>query len=953
MGGSEIRRISNNIVELPVEIQKVRLTALLVLCAGLAACAGAAEDPVTPDTADATPETAAGEAVPGVDAEPGPEAASEPREEIDGPQQLRTVARPDEQLLVLQVRLRNYILSEGIFGYLDEGGLLLPLGEFMRVLEFPIGVDPPNGRADGWFLAENRVFALDLLNGEVVIEGRVRKFDRQLVELHEDDIYVDTRLLSRWFPVDIEFDLANLLVAVDSREPLLVEQRLEREKRLGVALSRRARQKAEYETVDVPYQWANWPLVNVSSQAGFRESASGVSEVTSRYNMLATADLMKMDSSLFVAGDEQQGVTQARFEMGRKDPAAGLLGPLRATSYTFGDIATPPIDLIARSTFGRGAQISSFPLQRSGEFDSTTLIGELPLGWEVELYRNEVLLDFRKSRTDGRYEFEDIPLRFGVNVLRLEFFGPQGQRREEVQRFLIGPGQAPAGEFYFRIAANQQQESLIPVPVSGATVAGDQQGEARAVSEIEYGVNQHLSLAAGASTLPLDGGRRDYGNVSARVGYGPVFGRLDFVGDSAGGKSGKLGLQFNLPLNFAIQMEHSEFRDFVSEEIIDDGDLTVRRSEMRMDGVIPGGSYFRVPFTIGGSRELSESGETESRLDNRLSISIKRISFSNNLDWLVVNGGANDYTTASGSFLTSGRVGRTSLRGGLQYNIEPDGDPTAATLAVEHLIDTDFSGRVGVEQSFVGNNTLTITAGLSRRFDVASLGLRGEWMDDGSWGTFMTLSFAFGREPRTGDWQMSSRQMANRGSASARVFLDNDYDGSYGEDDTLLEDVNFRSISGSGNRKTNADGVAFLTGLPAHRETDISLPGNSLEDPYWVPDADGFTIVPRPGSTAIVDFPIVVTGEIDGMVYLLEQDRQVEVADVNLQLVSADGKVVARTRSVFDGFFLFEFVRPGDYLVRVDPDQLSRLGMRSTGGRAASIKGNGTIVGGLTFVLTR
>ena len=939
-------------MELPVEIQKVRLTALLLLCAGLAACAGAAEVPVTPDAADATPESAAGEAVPGVDAEPGPEAASEPREEIDGPQQLRTVARPDEQLLVLQVRLRNYILSEGIFGYLDEGGLLLPLGEFMRVLEFPIGVDPPNGRADGWFLAENRLFALDLLNGEVVIEGRVRKFDRQLVELHEDDIYVDARLLSRWFPIDVEFDLANLLVVVDSREPLLVEQRLEREKRLGVALSRRARQEAEYETVDVPYQWANWPLVNVSSQAGYRQDSAGVSELTSRYNMLATADLLKMDSSLFVAGDEQQGVTQARFAMGRKDPGAELLGPLQATSYTFGDVTTPPIDLIARSTFGRGAQISSFPLQRSGEFDSTTLIGELPLGWEVELYRNEVLLEFRKSRDDGRYEFADIPLRFGLNVLRLEFFGPQGQRREEVQRFLIGPGQAPAGEFYFRVAANQQLEALISVPQAGSS-SYDQQGEARAVSEVEYGVNQHLSLAAGASSLPLDGGRRSYGNVSARVGYGPVFGRLDFVGDSAGGKSGKVGLQFNLPLNFAIQMEHSEFRDFVSEEIIDDGDLTVRRSEMRMDGVIPGGSYFRVPFTIGGSQELSESGETRSTLDNRLSTSIKRISFSNNLNWLIVDGGAADYTTASGSFLMSGRVRRTSLRGGLKYNIEPDGDLTGATLAAEQQIDTDFSGRVGLEQSFTGNNTLTITSGLSRRFDVASLGLRGEWKDDESWGVFMTLSFAFGREPRTGDWRMSSRQMANRGSVSARVFLDNDYDGTFGEEDTVLEDVTFRSISGSGNRKTNADGVAFLTGLPAHREIDITLPVNELEDPYWVSDADGFTIVPRPGRTATVDFPIVVTGEIDGMVYLRAEDRQVEIADVDLQLLSADGTIVARTRSVFDGFFLFEFVRPGDYFVRVDPDQLSRLGMKSTGGRAASIRGNGTIVGGLTFVLTR
>ena len=920
----------------------------VLFCAVLAACAAETAGVTGPAEAEA-PATDD----PAADSEPDNETAAASETDDSRPASLEPVIRPEEQLLILELRLRNLVASDGMFAYLDEGGLLLPLREFVRALEFPIGVDPANGRADGWFLSEDRLFALDIANRQVVIEGRKQTFDGQLVEIHTEDIYVDTRLLSRWFPVDVEFDLANLLVVVRGREPLLAEQRLERERRQGAAVARRGRYEAEYETVDVPYQWANWPLVNVSSQAGFQRDSLGQNSLTSQYNLLATADLVKMDSSLFVAGDEGQGVTQVRFAMGRKDPNGELLGPLDVTSYTFGDIATPSVALIANSTFGRGAQISSFPLQRTGEFDSTTLIGELPLGWEVELYRNEVLLDFSSSRADGRYEFVDIPLLFGVNVLRLAFFGPQGQRREEVSRVLVGPSQVPPGEIHFRVAANQHEEYLIPVPETAATASSDLQGEARAMAEFEYGVNKSFSLAGGVTTIPLTGGRRTYANVGARLGYGPVFSRLDLVGENTGGMAGKVGMQINLPLNWTIIAEHGEFRDFVSEDFEDDGDLAVRLSKLRLNGVVPGGSYFRLPFGFSASREQSESGATETRLGNRISLSVSRLSLSNSINWTQVDGTAADYTDANGSFLMAGRIGRTSVRGNLAYEIEPLNELSSAALLADHLIGADFTAGAGVERRFSTNQGTTVTGNVSRRFDLAALGLRGEWTNDGSWGAFMTLSFAFGREPRTGDWRMSSRQMADKGSVSARVFLDNDYDGNFGEGDTALEGVTFRGYGASGKKTTDADGVAFLTGLPPYRETDIVVPPQGLEDPYWVVDPEGVTLVPRSGNTATVDFPVVVTGEVDGMVYLREAGNVVEAADVALQLVDSGGKVVARTKSVFDGFYLFSFVRPGDYSVRVDPAQLERLGLASTGARKAKIEGDGTIVSGIAFTLSR
>lgn len=928
-----------------------------LLAAGLSACATAPDSPLTESAGKAEDSGAPGEGGdPTADQADGDNTGVRP-ETADAagsgkPGALDYISRPDEQLLILEVRLKRYVLTDGMFGYIEGGGLLLPLGEYSRALEFNIAVDTSNGRASGWYMDRNRLFALDVLSGTVVIDGRKQTYDEGLVELHREDIFVDTRLLSQWFPADVEFDLSNLLVKIGSREPLPVEQRAERELRRGSALALRKYETVEYETVDAPYQWVDWPMVNFSSTAGYTKSASGDGEISANYNLLAAGDFMKMGSQLFVSGDQERGVSLVRLEMGRKDPDGQLLGPMGATEYTFGDIVSPSTDIVARPRLGRGAQISSFPLERARDFDSTNLVGELPLGWDVELYRNEILVDFRSSRADGRYEFDDVPLLFGLNVLTLKFFGPQGQYREDTRRVLVGQGQVEPGEFNYSFSVTEQDEYLIPVDNDTATANPDLQGDARVIAETEYGVNRYFSVAAGASSIALPDTRHNYGSLGMRIGWRNLYSRLDLVGDSEGGGAARIGAQLSMPLNLSLLAEHTELRDFISEEFPDDLDPTVRVSKLGVNGVIPVASLFRVPFNITGEHETSESGATETELTNRISTAFGRLSLSNWLRWRRTNDAIGDITTSEGSLLIGGHLFRTALRGELQYGIEPDSGLTRAILTGERHFSSDTTGRLSAQRTFSGEEITTLSAALSHRFDIAALGLNGSWSDNGAASAFLSLSFAFGREPRSGDWSMYPGSVADNGTVSARVFLDNDLDGKYGPDDTPIEGATFDTGRGLIRETTNEDGVLLLTGLPAWREIDVTIPPAGLEDPYWVPKTDGFTVTTRPGKAAIVDFPVIVTGEVDGIVYARQGGTTLEVADVRMELVDGQGKIVAQTRSAFDGFFLFEKVIPGRYNVRVSPAQLQRLGLVTTGTKTVDILGEGTIAGGLQFILT-
>lgn len=880
--------------------------------------------------------------------------AGQPEDSATGmrPKALEPKTRPDEQLLILEVRLRDLILSDAMFGYIDEGGLLLPLSEFARMLEFQISVDPSNGRANGWYIEEKRLFSIDLLTRTVTIDGRKRKFRRNLVELHEDEIYVDTRLLADWFPVDIEFDLGNLLVALKSREPLPLEQRLTRDARRTKALAQRARVDAQYRELEAPYGWADWPMVNLNAETGYNQSSGGEGFFTSRYGLLANGDLLKHSASLFVGGNQERGVSDVRFQMGRKDPDGGLLGPVGATGYSLGDIVTPPVELVARSRFGRGAELSTFPLARTGTFDSTTLVGELPLGWEVELYRNGVLLDFRVSRSDGRYEFADVPMLFGLNIIELQFFGPQGQYREETKRVLVGPGQVPPGHVNFRVAASQQDERLIPLDSDETLSAADQElkGEPRALAELEYGVTKYLSVAASAVTLPVPDGRKSFGGMGLRFGVGGFYGRLDVVRDNEGGTAGKLGTQFNLPLNLVLLAEHGLYSDFSSEEVTDDGDLPVSTTEGRLDGVLPLWAGRRLPFNFTGAYEKSESGASSMEFGNRLSAALGRLSMSNSLQWRRNKSAAGATTSANGNFLVGGRAWGVGIRGDLSYMIKPETQITAASVNGEWLFGAGFSARGGVAHGF-GNGVTTLSAGLSRRFSALSLGLNGSYSDDDSAAVLLTLSLSSARNPHTGDWSLHSGDIADKGAASARVFLDNDFNGEFSEGDEPVEGALFQTGHTLARKETDENGVVLLTGLPSYTKLPVSLPPQGLEDPYWVAEPEGYLVPLRPGAIAELEFPIVVTGEIDGTVALRQGNGLVRVADVVVQLVDMEGNVVGKAKSAFDGFYLLESVRPGSYMVRIDPDQLARLGLVAGSPRTVAIGGDGTIASGIDFIV--
>ena len=203
----------------------------------------------------------------------------------------------------------------------------------------------------------------------------------------------------------------------------------------------------------------------------------------------------------------------------------------------------------------------------------------------------------------------------------------------------------------------------------------------------------------------------------------------------------------------------------------------------------------------------------------------------------------------------------------------------------------------------------------------------------------MRASFSFGRG--LGGWHFSPPGLARGGSLLAVAFRDLDGDGVKEPNEPPIEGVAFRG--GVGDNKTDSDGRALITNLGDGRPTQVSMQTDSLPDPYLSPTKPGVEVVPRPGRTALVMFPVATVSELEGHAYFRTDDSKRAVSNVQLQLVDSAGKVVANAKTEYDGYFFLDKVAPGEYQVRIDPDQATKLGIAL----ASPVKVKATSSGGL------
>ena len=226
-----------------------------------------------------------------------------------------------------------------------------------------------------------------------------------------------------------------------------------------------------------------------------------------------------------------------------------------------------------------------------------------------------------------------------------------------------------------------------------------------------------------------------------------------------------------------------------------------------------------------------------------------------------------------------------------------------------------------------------------RRFQTVAAAASLEAGTDGSFAAGINLNFSL--DSSQGGFRLTEQRMASTGIVEARVYRDFNDNGVRDAAEPWEEGATITTGQRVSDEVTDKEGIVRVGGLQPFQPIAIGIDTSSLDDPSLTPRKALQVIVPRPGVAAQLEIGLVGAGDIEGI--LVKNDgRGFEGLDV--ELLDTAGKVVASTRSDFDGFILFERVAYGRYTFRISAESAKAAGVERLIDKTADISPEKTVV---------
>ena len=851
----------------------------------------------------------------------------------------------DENTLILDLKIPDISFNETILGYSANEKIYLPLGQISNALGFNISVEPQAGTAQGWYITDDRSFSLDINATSTVVDGKTIDWNPHQVIAGEDDIYVEASVLSQLLPIDFEFSLGELYATVTPRETLPLQLQYQREqKRLD--LLNQEDNELKYEAQQAPYELFSFPFVDASI-TGRNESFSGdESSYQTNYSINAEGDLGYMGAKVYLAGNETEALSTARFRLNRSSPEADLLGPLKASSISIGDVSPTKIATLRTTQEERGLTFSNGELYTVKDFDSTRFEGNSSPGWDVELYRDNTLIDSQRVRSNGRYVFDDIPVFFGPNNFRVLAFGPQGQRRVlEEEQINVGPDMLIPGNFKYDLSATERKNNIFNIDQRNET-----DGEGRFNGKVSYGLTDNMSVMGGGSSVEFDNNRHNYLTTGISGFFSSFYGEANYVYDTASGSgislTGKTALG-----SLKINATHESYYDFIEER--QPSDPLQSRNILSLNGrtpefgILPSLNYtLSTDYTTYTSRKRGTTSANLSGMFNR-------VNLSNNLRYNYVDSESSS-NIIDGTFnATSSIRGGGRVTAGINYKLGSNNEISRYRLSGYKSLGSGLGIGSNLDH-YVADEKNRTRGELSLDWDSGKYIFSPSVFYDTEQGAgaFFTLSFSLGYDEENNNLLLSSERKNGQGGAKALVYHDVNNNKIFDQGDSPISDVEIYANQAKKQAITDSDGIAYITGLNEYKPTDIEINIETLDDPFWHPSVPGAAVTPRSGKVNRVELPIVTTGEIDGTIYLVDaQKNRIPLSGAKIEILNDQGEVVQAVTSEYDGFYLFDKVLPGTYTLRVKSEELALASQPDSQELLVNIGNDGTIVSGNDIVL--
>ncbi len=841
----------------------------------------------------------------------------------------------ESNYVLLQPILGRVPLSDSITALPGREGPLLPFGEICRLLAFGIRVDATNGKAEGFFINEKRRFLLNLASGSVEVEGRKSTFTPIQVVKIGQELFVDARLLEAWFPLEAKVNLKAATFVIKPKEKLPIQEQWERDGQYTGGVGKELDDSSIGDYLKTPYSFADMPFADLSvywNKNQWRPSAQPAASV------LLSGDLLWMSATLSASRDQEGHCINPSWTLSREDPHGEILGLLQAKRVEIGNILQPPsLGVAGGLPQGRGLLLDNYPLNYRSKFATRSFTGTLEEGWSVEFYQNSGLVGFQKSGADGRYEFRDVPLRFGLNQFKLVFHGPFGQTRIETARLDINSDQPSPGELFYRLTSVKPLKSDITCDHAGSMIAEETQRKISTLLQMEYGLSKVFSIGAGTARVEhMDGFVHNYDDVGLRAVFPYLSVQINAAHDRAPGQIPGTAMELDFSSGYdysTFTLQRKDYRngfhplDTSDSHAISRTDYSLTR--IQWDGTFDWGKQ-PIAFSLSQDGKKYVDGHWTTTDAVRSTFTFPSFTISPMLCRTAESNQTGPASIDGVLFIAGGR-GNYNLQSEVDFSRTVTGTKlTRWGVQADRIVTNGFVYRIGIKGTDASLDTTSVLTGISKLTGRYGYGLDCQYSKASGYSLDLRAQASFGSEPRTGRWISDARPITGQGAISAVAFIDTNGNTRLDPDERILKETQFRVGNQSVENAIQDPQVVFKTAMPRSQDTLVQVDESSLEDPSYHPVVKSLRIVPRPGKVARIDFPVAVYGEIGGTTYLRKAGGTAEFGGLEIELLKANGEQFRVLRSAYDGYFEIRNLPLGDYLLRITPADVARLKLKES-----------------------
>lgn len=818
----------------------------------------------------------------------------------------------DEVLLTLHVK---YMGSVELPSIICGSEVYLSVPNVFDFLKIKNTTNATYSAMEGFFILQNNTFKINETANQITYKGHVISLKQGDLIRTNTNLFLKASYFNSVFELDNNFTFSSLSVAMSSE----LELPAIKEARIAELRTNINKLKNEFsaDTIivrDKPwfhFGTANW-AVNANQQANGMRSERLLLNLG---GMLAGGELT---GALNYGSNQPFVLTNLQYRWRYINNDNKYINQI-----TLGRIGASSTATILHPVVG--AQITNAPTQIRKSFGTYTLSDHTQPDWMVELYINNVLVDYVKADANGFFSF-NVPLMYGRTEISLRYYGPWGEEQVSDKQFVIP----------FQFLPKEKMEYVL-----SSGIIEDGKNSPFANAKINYGLSNYITIGGGMEYLSTLKNNKiiPFFNSSARVSSqlivsGGYYHKVMFKGLLNYTAANKLRLELDYTKydkdQEAIRFNYSEIRKatlsypihtahFSGNSRLSMQQNVFNTSKHTTAELLLSGTGYGLNFNFTTNSFFTDSNKpflysnlsTSLRLPKGF-VFIPQVRFEYNSD------------------------GITSVRAELKKRLFKNGSAQAS-------FDHNFKSSVSYLQVGFRYDFRNVSTGF----------LSSISQNKASFSQWASGSMIY--EPKADFIDFNNKASVGRASMKFVPFLDVNGNGKRDGNEPPVIGMQI-GLNGGGRQITSKDGSTIITELEPYVKNHVELNTNNINNIAWRVINKTLNITLNPNQLKIIEIPVVVVGEVGGTVNRNENGRLLETGGLKINIYDADHVLTTTILSEPDGYFSFLGLKSGSYSAKIDSLQLQTLQMKAEPANAAFQIENGTdgsIVDNIEFVLQK